>query len=867
MVQKPTDAALKSIETPLRLTLAGLWAERMCRAFWPLWTIAIATVAALALGAQDHLPLEAAWFGIVAAAAGGLWALIHGLRRFRAPSRLDAMARLDATLPGQPIAALRDHQATGTADPSAVALWAAHRERMAARAAKARAVEPDLRLATRDPFALRYVALTVLMIALMFGSLWRVASVSALAPGGVSLTEAGPSWEGWAQPPAYTGKPTLYLNDITADTLTLPAGSRIQLRLYGETGALILSETVSGRTEVPPASDAAQDFIVTRSGKIAIDGAGGQEWQIAILPDAIPTVAPEGKITREADSRFKQAFAAKDDYGITTGQVTISLDLPAVDRRHGLASAPDAVEPVVLDLPQPLRGARNAYTETLIDDLSEHVFSNLPVVMSFAVTDAAGQTGVAEPLYVTLPGRRFFDPLAASLIEMRRDLLWTRTNTARAAQILKAVTYQPVGLFRDNSGYLRLREVIRALDRDGATMTVEARDLLAAELWSIALLVEEGDLASAKERLRRAQDRLDEAIRNGADPAEIDALMQELRDALDDYMQQLAEQNQTAEGLDEPQQGQNSMTMSQDQLQQMLDELQKLMEEGRTAEAAELMEKLRQFMENMQVTQGEGGQGQGSPGQQAMRDLGQTLRDQQGLSDDAFRDLQDGQEGNDQTSRPPPGQGQQPGQQGQGQQGQGQDGGTRQGQGDQTGPGGTQPQNGEPDSRSLSERQQDLRRQLDALNRDSRLPGAGSDAGQAGREALDRAGRAMDGAEQALRNGDLPGALDQQAEAMEAMRDGIRDLGEALAEEQGDQGDRQADAGQAQDRGDPQGQRDPLGREPGDGLHIGSDRNLLQGEDVYRRAQDLLDEIRKRSGQQSRPEGERNYLKRLLDLF
>jgi hypothetical protein len=41
----------------------------------------------------------------------------------------------------------------------------------------------------------------------------------------------------------------------------------------------------------------------------------------------------------------------------------------------------------------------------------------------------------------------------------------------------------------------------------------------------------------------------------------------------------------------------------------------------------------------------------------------------------------------------------------------------------------------------------------------------------------------------------------------------------------------------------------------------------LQGDDVYRRAQDLLDEIRRRQGDQARPESERDYLKRLLDLF
>lgn len=123
----------------------------------------------------------------------------------------------------------------------------------------------------------------------------------------------------------------------------------------------------------------------------------------------------------------------------------------------------------------------------------------------------------------------------------------------------------------------------------------------------------------------------------------------------------------------------------------------------------------------------------------------------------------------------------------------------------------------------------------------------------------------MEDAERALRDGDLPGALDRQAEAMEALREGMRDLGEAMAQE-GRQQDGQAQ-GEAFGRADPNSQRDPLGREPGETGRIGSDRNMLQGEDVYRRAQDLLDEIRRRSGDQSRPEIERDYLRRLLDMY
>jgi predicted RNase H-like HicB family nuclease len=140
----------------------------------------------------------------------------------------------------------------------------------------------------------------------------------------------------------------------------------------------------------------------------------------------------------------------------------------------------------------------------------------------------------------------------------------------------------------------------------------------------------------------------------------------------------------------------------------------------------------------------------------------------------------------------------------------------------------------------------------------------GGEAGETAREALDRAGRAMDGAEEALRNDDLPEAIDRQAEAMDALREGIRNMGEALAEEQ-----RQQQGGENTQMSDSQGaRRDPLGRNPGaNGQNMESGDEMLQGEDVYRRARELLDEIRRRSGDSDRSEEERDYLKRLLERF
>jgi uncharacterized protein (TIGR02302 family) len=816
--QAETATALKGASRPIRMTLAGLWAERLVRAFWPLWSLLIAALAALAFDVQNRMALEAFWFGAVAVLLGLGWALVWGQRQFRLPTRAEALARVDARLPGQPIAALMDQPALGKDDPTGRALWQAHLRRMAVQAKAARPVAPDLKLAARDPYALRYVALLAFTMALMFGSLWQAASVTGLMPGGASVAATGPAWEGWAEPPGHTGKPALYLADQTGPDLSLPVGTRLRLRFYGDPGSLILAETVSGRTDVPPASANAQDFLVAQSGKLAIEGQSGREWTVAAVPDLPPTITLIGPVTREPDGEFGVRFSARDDYGVTRGEVVLALDPSKLDRRFGLVldPEPEALAPVTLDLPMPMKRDRTEIDQQLKDDLSQSLLANMPVTLTLSVKDAAGQTGTAPVISAELPGRRFFDPLAKSLIEMRRDLMWNRANAPRVTDILQAVTWAPEGLRPGNRAYLRLRVLIRNLDDAGAALTPEDRDAAVEELWKIALLVEEGDLASALERLRRAQDRLSEAIRGGASPEELDKLMDEMRQAMNDYIQQQAEQNGPMSP--EEQQAQNGQMMSQDQLQAMLDRLDQLMKEGRTAEAQELMEQLRQLMENMRVTQGgPGGQGQGSPGQQAMKDLGQALKDQQGLADDSFKGLQN-----------------------QGGEGTGQDG------------------------QSLAERQQALRDKLDQLQRQGALPGKGNPEGEAGQQQLDRAGEAMDKAEEALRNGDLGSALDKQAEAMDALRQGMRDFGEAMAQNdpQGNQGN-----SATADAGDPQTGVDPLGRQLGTEGRMGSDANLLQGPDVYRRAQDLLDEIRKRAGEQTRPAEERGYLKRLLDLF
>ena len=163
------------------------------------------------------------------------------------------------------------------------------------------------------------------------------------------------------------------------------------------------------------------------------------------------------------------------------------------------------------------------------------------------------------------------------------------------------------------------------------------------------------------------------------------------------------------------------------------------------------------------------------------------------------------------------------------------------------------------------------------------LPGRGTPEGQQARRNLDDAGRAMEEAEQALRDGDQTGAMERQAEAIQNLREGMRALGNmAQNQQQGQpgqqQGQGQQDGPQGQgDQSGPRGlaqpyqgqpQTDPLGRSTeGNGNALGGGSDLAEGVDPSRRARDLQDEIRRRSGERDRPEDERGYLDRLLENF
>ena len=176
-------------------------------------------------------------------------------------------------LPGRPISAISDRQAIGASDAASVAVWRAHVARMIERVRHAPA---RWRPICASPAA------TPSRCAMWrwSPSRWRCCSARSggwsASPRSRRAAAAGAAvpvaaWEGWVEPPAYTGKPSLYLADIPEGQLAVPQGSLITIRLYGEIGKLIVDETVSGRTgDVPGASEPSAE-LRGGAGRQAVD--------------------------------------------------------------------------------------------------------------------------------------------------------------------------------------------------------------------------------------------------------------------------------------------------------------------------------------------------------------------------------------------------------------------------------------------------------------------------------------------------------------------------------------------------------------------------------------------------------------------
>jgi len=815
--------------------------------FWERLWPALASVATV-IG----LFLAVSWLGLwlwmppIARAIGlGIFFLLTAaafapLLMLRVPSRAEGLRRLDRNsgLPHRPATAIADEIAAPSEDSYSIVLWRAHIER-ALRAAKTlRAGIPVPRLALRDPLALRALV-AVLVVATFFAAGGeRMKRIAAAFDWQGVMQPANFRIDAWVSPPPYTGRPPVILPGLrpgepvqTAASLSVPAGSLLVIRASGihldvaTSGGL--AEAAAGAQSSNANGSEESRFVIKETGAATVRGAAGGDltWQFTAIPDKPPTIALAKEPEGQARGALQLSYKLEDDYGVVGAHALFKLQTSEGTNSHPARPLYDAPDfPLVL----PQARTKNALGQTT-KDLTEHPWAGTDVSMILSARDEAGNEGQSAAFEFRLPERPFSKPMARALVEQRRILALDGDAQASVLTALDALTLAPERFNMEPNVYLGLRSIFWQLAR--AKTDDQLRDVV-GRMWDMAVHLEDGSVSDAEQALRAAEEALRQALERGASDEEIKRLTDQLRAALDKFLQALAEQlrknpQQLARPLDP-----NARQLRPQDLRNMIDRLEQMARSGARDAARRMLQDLQQMLENLQMARpGQQMDGDGDDDMMsALDELGDLIRKQQQLRDRTF------QQGQDQRRD------RQRGQQG---------------------------QQGQPDGQmgDLRENQQALRDQLKRLMEELRKKGFGQGPqGQGEMDQLGRAGEAMGDAEGQLGEGNADGAVDSQGRALEALRRGAQNLAQSM-QQQGMLGP--GPNGQPGRLGLPRAQQDtdPLGR-PLRGRDYGDDTTVkVPGEIDVQRARRILEELRRRFGENFRPQLELDYIERLLRDF
>lgn len=816
----PGPAPENLLSRRLALSRVALAWERLWPGLWPMLCVAGFFLAAALFDLFSSFPPLAHLAVLAGFGAAFVMAAIRSVRAVTLPDALAARRRIERSsgLKHRPLAALAD-QPSAPLDAASATLWEAHRRQMAQAARRLRVGWPAAGIARHDPWGVRAILVLLLIVASVdAGGDWRERLARAVLPG----WESGPpavaaSFDIWITPPDYTGVAPQFLRPDTPGPVRVPTGSKLLAQIHGGRGVPHLSiDDLTSEFQQVDKTNFRTEAVLT-GGQSLIVSQGGMplgRWPIEIIPDNPPTAAFAQPPRGTSHAALRLEYAASDDYGVEAVKVVI---------RRIDGNANDKIE---IPLPLPglhLKSARAANYQ----DLSPHPWAGLPVEITVVATDAIGQIGTSDPVRMNLPERVFTNPVARAIVEQRKELVKDPTSREPVAEVLDDLEARPALFHDDTVAYLALRLAALRLRQSDADAAVTA---VVPLLWDTALRIEDGRMSLAESELRRAQQALQDALARGATDEEIDQLTRELKDALDRYLQALAEDMRSRPGQEESP-ADPSKVLTERDLQRMLDRTRELAKSGAQQQARELLSQLQDMLENMRAARpGAAGQRGGSEAQQMMRGLHDLMQRQQQLLDRSFR------------AQRRPGSGQRPGG---GQPDNEQDGGDMGSLGDSAG------------------QQEELRHALGEMMRHM-----GDGLGDIP-DPLGRAERAMHDAAGALQRGAPGDAIGPQTDALDQLQQGARDFAKRLQENQakgwGSPGLDETDTGEGDlpDKGD----RDPFGRPLSAGGPFDQSEVAIPDDNILQRSRQILDELRRRASERSRPAIELDYIDRLLRRF
>lgn len=802
---EPQEPGSLMLALKLAAVRLALLAENVTRALWPI--IALLLFAG-ALVLFDLLPLLPGWLHLLVllALAGALLFLGWRRRKLLFLPKAEAAARrleADSGLPHRPLSALGDQVAAG--DATARALFQIHQRRQKLALAKLRPHAPHPLVARLDRFGFLAGAALLFLAAFVYGGDgWRARLSAALSP-----NLAGPEAQAAAVSLDAWINPPPYTGAAPIYLQSLNDPSAV---LKVPTGSILLAQVQGGEGapsllidgQATPMGEAASGIW-----KSEVDLFEGSKLAITrgseMLGEWRLEIVPDLPPVVAFDGEPAQTERQALELAFLARDDYGLSDVKAVMVRSDQPDLP----PIEIDLLGNTEGDIEIKGRK-ITDLTPHLWAGLAVDVTLVATDALGQEGVSEPLRIVLPERVFYNLVARQLIELRRRLTLDPEERSSIAQALAAIYAQPQEWNYDTVVALALQSAERRLIYGRDDDTVPSVQQL---LWDTALRLDGKKTELMAQELRRLQEELLQALENNASDEEIEQLTKQLKEAMDQYLQELAEamKQKMQEGMDPMPMPDDAEIVTQQDLESMIDRMNEAAKSGNKEEAQRLLEELQQMLENLQENPfAMMPNPENEQAREQMRNMEDMMRRQQELLDRSQQ-----QADKDPSQRSP------------------------------------------EESQQSAEDQEHLRKDLGKAMRD-----LAEQLGDLPPE-MGNAERAMREAEQSLEQGDPQNAIGPQTEALDQLQQTFQDMAEQMLQQMGpNRGEGQGRVGSRPGQG-----VDPLGRNSAQGGSESLDNVGIPAESEMQRSREILDELRQRRSDPSRPAIELDYLDRLLEQF
>lgn len=526
---------------------------------------------------------------------GSLVLFLAGIGQFKPVSQRDAVRRLetDSALSHRPLTGQSDRIATeGNSD-----LWTLEKNRQKNLLSRLRFSKPFFDISARDPYSLRILILLVLFCTYFVSpQLWRHRIAEGLTLQSADHKQDKAGTESFAQlritPPPYAGMKPLLLNKASDKAVEILAGSRIEADIRSPHAQPVLKM-----------GDKAFQF--NRKDEKSV-------WKASVVIPQTDHI----RITTYDWPRFSQEVNWLDDKPPVVSWKTPPLTLPSGETRITLKVTDDfGIKKVILrailapDEKRPRFGrdlmiernvslpVRNQTADvTSVFDLTGHPWAGLKVSLLAEVEDFAGNISGAEPVDIIIPTRKFRNPAAEKISQVRNSLLNNLMPLEDLVRGIETVLFNPQTYGWDPIVTLSLRS---AGGRLYYSQNIADQESAAATLWSAALRIENGATAETAKSLQSALEKLQEALQNG-DKEQAAQLMQQFLQALGQHIQALAQKIRNS--------NQDMMTQSLNMksIDDFLKKLQSDIQNGNMEEAMKKLGSLQQLTDfmNTSMTQG-----------------------------------------------------------------------------------------------------------------------------------------------------------------------------------------------------------------------------------------------------------------------